>query len=206
MNINTSVMVTVELDFGGQPPSVAAAVQEIERRSQPDDGQGRTFAVLDADGWPTSQGRLHLQMHVSSEKPGFAWLIFRRTGEVMWRAKINPSSLIPQPKNLTIFVDNGKGSTWLIDGSNNPPSILAANVKELTKPLQDVWPDGTEREFTYIYSACGCPVKAMVKRQGDRTVRVPSKRLDGSTRDGNLPVLFPDDPGAVNVITQLMRW
>jgi hypothetical protein len=206
MNINTSVMVTVELDFGGPPPKVAAAMQEIERRSQADDGQGRTFAVLDADGWPTPQGRLHIQMHLSSEKPGFAWLVFKRTGEVMWRAKINPSSMAPGKKNLTIFVDNGKGSTWLIDGSNNPATILAANVKELSKPLQEVWPDATEREFTYTYSACGCPVKAMVKRQGDRTVRVPSKRLDGSTRDADLPVLFPDDPDAVVVISRLMRW
>jgi len=49
-------------------------------------------------------------------------------------------------------------------------------------------------------------VKVMVRRQGDRTVRVPSKRLDGSTRDADLPVIFPDDPGAVAVITRLMRW
>jgi hypothetical protein len=38
-------------------------------------------------------------------------------------------------------------------------------------------------------------VKAMVRRVGDRTVR---------TKD--LPVLFPDDPAAVLVISRLMGW
>jgi hypothetical protein len=70
-----------------------------------------------------------------------------------------------------------------------------ANAKELGIPIQNVWVDGTEREVTFIYSACGCPVKVMVKRVEDRTVR---------TKD--TPVIFPDDPAAVKVISQLMRW
>jgi hypothetical protein len=61
--------------------------------------------------------------------------------------------------------------------------------------VSEFWPDGAEREVTYIYSACGCPVKVVAKRVGDRTVR---------TKD--TPVIFPDDPAAVAVITQLMRW
>src|SRR5262249_42889925 len=70
MDVAKAVMVTVELDFGPKVPSVAEALTQIDRRYQPDDQNGRTFAILDADGWQTPEGRLHLQMHVSSEKPG----------------------------------------------------------------------------------------------------------------------------------------
>ena len=87
------------------------------------------------------------------------------------------------------------GQTLTIDGSNNPATILQANIKELSVPLSSIWADGTEREFTFLYSACGCPVKAMVRRTGDRTVR--SKEL---------PVMFPDDPAALAVISRLMTW
>src|SRR5580765_169582 len=53
MPINQAVMVTVELDFGPKVPGIADALREVERRSTPDDGHGRTFAILDADGEPT---------------------------------------------------------------------------------------------------------------------------------------------------------
>jgi hypothetical protein len=195
LDVATAVMVTDELDFGPKPPSIAEALGEIERRYQPDDGVGRTFAVLDAYGEPTPDGKLHISMHVSTEKPGGAQLVFRRTGKVLFRAKINPTSQPPGPKSLTVLIDNGGGKMWTVDGSTNPSSILTATAKEVGKPIQDIWADGTEREVTFIYSACGCPVKAMVKRVGDRTVR---------TKD--MPVIFPDDPAAVKVITQLMRW
>ena len=46
-----------------------------------------------------------------------------------------------------------------------------------------------------MYSACGCPVKVKVKRIGDRTERT-----------SELPVMFPDDPTVVTLISQLMRW
>ena len=59
----------------------------------------------------------------------------------------------------------------------------------------DIWPEGAEREVTFLYSACGCPVKVMAMRVGDKTVR---------TR--NLPVMFPDDPAVVTVINRVMRW
>jgi hypothetical protein len=196
MDVAKAVMVTDELDFGGRVPSFAEALQQIERRYQPDDGQGRTFAILDAYGEPTPDGKLlHLSMHVSSEKPGMGELVFKRTGKSLWRAKINPTSQIPAPKALTVMIDNGGGRTLTADGAANPSSILTANAKELGIPIQNVWADGTEREVTFIYSACGCPVKVMVKRVGDRTVR---------TKD--TPVIFPDDPAAVKVISQLMRW
>jgi hypothetical protein len=195
MDVAKAVMVTVELDFGPKVPSIAQALTEVERRYQPDDGQGRTFAVLDAYGEPTADNKLHMSMHVSSEKPGLGWLIFKRTGEVLWRGKINPTSQPIQPKNLTILMDNGKGGTLTVDGSANPNSIIDARVKPGDLPIREIWPDGQERDFTFIYSACGCPVHVLVRRVGDRTVRVK-----------DMPVIFPDDPAAVTLISRLMRW
>src|ERR1044072_6772922 len=86
MEVAKAVMVTVELDFGkGKMPTIAEAVKQIERQYQPDDRVGRTFSILDAYGQPTPDGKLlHIQMHVSSEKPGKGKLVFKRTGEVLW--------------------------------------------------------------------------------------------------------------------------
>ncbi len=190
MDVAKSVMVTVELDFGKKIPTIAEALTQVERKYQPDDGQGRTFAVLDAYGEPTPDGKLHMSMHVSSEKPGGGQLVFKRTGEVLWRAKINPTSMPIQPKTLTMMVG---AST--VDGSTNPSSIIEARVKPGDQPVRDVWPDGQERDMTFIYSACGCPVHAQVRRAGDRTVRVK-----------DTPVIFPDDPKVVELITKFMRW
>jgi len=195
MDVAKAVMVTVELDFGPKVPTIAEAITQVERRYQPDDGMGRTFAILDAYGEPTPDGKLHMSMHVSSEKPGLGWLIFKRTGEVLWRGKINPTLTPIQPKNLTILLDNGKGSTFTVDGSTNPSSIVEARVKPGGLPVRDIWPDGEQRDLTFIYSACGCPVHVLVKRVGDRTVRVK-----------DTPVIFPDDPKAVELISRLMRW
>lgn len=195
MDVAKAVMVTVELDFGPKIPSIAEALTHVERRYQPDDGQGRTFAVLDAYGEPTPDGKLHMSMHISSEKPGAGQLVFKRTGEVLWRGKINPTSQPVQPKNLSMLLDNGKGATYTVDGSTNPSSIIEAKVKPGDLPVRDIWPDGQEREMTYVYSACGCPVHVLVRRVGDRTVRVK-----------DMPVIFPDDPAAVQLITRFMRW
>lgn len=195
MEVAKAVMVTVELDFGPRVPTIAEALAQVERRYQPDDGQGRTFAILDAYGEPTPTGKLHMSMHVSSEKAGGGQLIFKRTGEVLWRGRINPTSQPIQPKNLTVLLDNGRGTAMTVDGSSNPTSIIDARVKPGDLPVRDVWPDGQERELTFIYSACGCPVHVLAKRVGDRTVRVK-----------DTPVIFPDDPAAVAVIAKLMRW
>ena len=195
MDVAKAVMVTAELDFGPKVPTIAEALNHVERRYQPDDGQGRTFAVLDAYGEPTPDGKLHISMHVSSEKPGGGQLVFRKTGEVLWRGKINPTMQPAKPKNLTVLLDNGKGTTLTVDGSSNPNSIIEAKVKPGDLPVRDVWPDGQERELTFIYSACGCPVKVFAKRVGDRTMRV-----------SDTPVIFPDDPSAVALISRLMRW
>jgi len=195
MDVAKAVMVTVELDFGPKIPSIAEALAQVERRYQPDDGQGRTFAVLDAYGEPTPDGKLHMSMHVSSEKPGGGQLIFKKNGEVLWRGKINPTSQPVQPKTLTVLLDNGKGTTMTVDGSGQPNSIIDARVKPGDLPVRDIWPDGQERELTFIYSACGCPVKLFARRVGDRTMRV-----------SDTPVIFPDDPAAVTTIANLMKW
>lgn len=200
MEINHAVMVTVELDFGPTIPSIAEALMYIERRYQPDDGKGRTFAILDAYGEPTAdKKKLHMSMHVSTEKPGLGSLVFGKTKEVLWQTKIVATTNAANfsGKNLTIYMDAGTkdGKSWLLDGSGGPPNILEAKVKDLNQPVREVWPDGEEREFTFIYSACGCPVKVMVRRTGVRTVRTKE-----------LPVMFPDDPAAMSVITKLMGW
>src|SRR5262249_37175328 len=81
MEVNRAVMVTVELDLGSPVPTIAEALKQVERRYRPEDGNGRTFAVLDAYGEPTPEGKLHMSMHVSTEKPGIGALVFRPTGK-----------------------------------------------------------------------------------------------------------------------------
>ena len=195
MNIAQAVMVTVDLDFG-KPATIAEAIQQIERSYQPDDGVGRTFAVLDAYGEMTPEGKLHMSMHVSSEKPGFGSLKFKRTGETLWRGRFgNPGDAAAGPKSLTIYMANGSGGNYVLDGGRGGSSALDVYLQNSQQKLRDVWPDGSEREFTFIYSACGCPVKVMVRRIGDRTQRT-----------SDLPVMFPDDPAAVQTIANLMKW
>lgn len=197
MEVAKAVMVTVELDFGPRIPTIAEALNHIERRYVPDDGSGRTFAILDAYGEPTPDGKLlHMSMHVSSEKPGMGMLIFKRTGEVLWQSRINGNALAQlPPKNLQIYMNDEQNNQRILDGSNNPASILDTTVRDFKVKVRDFWPDKTEREFTFIYSACGCPVKVMARRDGERVSR---------TKD--LPVMFPDDPAAVVAINRLMKW
>lgn len=197
--VNTALMVTVELDFGGPIPTIAEAIQQIERKHQPENGTGRVFAILDAYGEPTPDGKkLHMSMHVSMERPGTGSLIFKRTGETLWSSRIVPTTNATSTfagNALTILLDDGSGRLLTVDGSRNPGSILEAGVKELGRPVGEIWNEGAEFEVTFLYSACGCPVKVKCRRAGDRTVR---------TKD--LPVIFPDDPSVVVLIHQLMRW
>lgn len=197
MGVNEAVMVTAELDFGPQLPTIAAALREIERRYQPDDGAGRTFAILDAYGEATPDGKLHISMHVSSEKTGAGALVFKRTGQILWQSKIVAPTNAARftGKNLLILVSDGAGKALTVDGSNRPATILKANARELGVSIESIWPEGAEREVTFLYSACGCPVKVMVRREGDRTVRTKE-----------LPVIFPDDPSVVVLIGKLMAW
>jgi hypothetical protein len=199
MEVAQSVMVTVELDFGAKPPSIAQALREIERRYQPDDGQGRTFAILDAYGEPTTDGKLHISMHVSTEKPGLGALVFRRTGVSLWKTRVVPATHPPTSsfagKNLFIMLDNEEGKSFLLEESKGATSILNAVVRDTGMPVQDFWPDAAERPVTFFYSACGCPVKVLARRVGDKTVRTKE-----------LPVIFPDDPAVAASISRLMGW
>jgi hypothetical protein len=198
LEVAHAVMVTVELDFGPRIPRVAEALREVERRHQPDDGTGRVFAILDAYGEPAPDGKkLHLSMHVSTEKPGVGALVFKRTGEMLWQSRVVASTNANKftGKNLTILLDNGHGQTVMVDGSRNPATILDARLRDTATTVRDFWPDGAEREVTFIYSACGCPVKVMARRVGERTERTKE-----------LPVMFPDDDAVVPVIARLMGW
>jgi hypothetical protein len=198
IEVNQALMVTVELDFGPKVPTIAEALRDIERRHQPSNGTGRVFAILDAYGEPTADGKkLHMSMHVSTERPGIGSLIFKPTGEVLWSGRVVPSTNAApfSGSALTIYLDDGAGRMFTVDGSKNPASILDATIKEADVPIQQWWPEGAEREVTFIYSACGCPVKVMCRREGDRTVRTKE-----------MPVIFPDDPSVVTLITRLMRW
>jgi hypothetical protein len=195
MEVNKAVMVTADLDFGAQVPGIAQALSEIERRYDTFDHQGRTFAILDAYGEATPAGKLHISMHVSSEKPGAGSLVFRRTGQVLWQSKITVVPGATSTKNLTVYVGDDQGGSWVIDGSNGTSNVLDAKVRDKGVPVRDFWPDGADREVTFVYSACGCPVKVMARRTGNRT-----------TRTQVLPVIFPDDAPAVTAITRLMGW
>ena len=63
-----AVMVTVELDYGPAGATIAQAIRDVERRSEATGAPGaRTFAVLDAYGERSPDGKLHMSMHVSAE-------------------------------------------------------------------------------------------------------------------------------------------
>ena len=197
IEVAQAVMVTVELDLGQPVPGIAAALREIERRYDPADGQGRTFAILDAYGEATTDGKLHISMHVSTEKPGRGSLVFKKTGEVLWQSRViqGTNAAAFTGKSLSILVDDGTGLVSMVDGSGNPASLIEAHLRDSGQKVRDFWPENAEREVTFIYSACGCPVKAMVRRVGERT-----------TRTKELPVMFPDDPPVMTVIARLMGW
>ena len=188
-------MVTVELDFG-RTLSFKDALKEIERRHQPEDGVGRTFAILDAYGQTNADGKLHISMHISMEKPGMGSLVFMRTGEELWKSRIVPAkSSTPQEKRMTILMDDNAGKSVMLDGSKGAAHVLDVPLQDSTTRVREVWPDGAEHEFTFIYSVCGCPVKVKAKRGGETTVRTSDH-----------PVLFPDDPAAAETINRLMGW
>jgi hypothetical protein len=129
------------------------------------------------------------------KSPGWGSLIFKRTGEVLWNSKITQTSQPVPAKTLNIYLTDEAGASWVIDGSGGPKSILVARVRDKAIAVRDFWPNGGEREATFVYSACGCPVKVMVRRNGERTPRTSDQ-----------PVIFPDDPAAVQTIARLMNW
>lgn len=200
MRVNEAVMVTVELPYGKTVPTIAEALKDVERRYKPSDGKGRTFAILDAYGSTTPEGKLHMSMHVSAEKAGTGMLVFTPTGEVLWKGDILPlkkskNTKVFTGKELIVLLGVEGDRTYTVDGSMNPATIIGAHLKEPGIPVRDFWKEGEERDVVFIYSACGCPVKVKVRREGEKTVRT-----------SELPVIFPDDPAVVLVIKRLMGW
>lgn len=199
MEAAQAVMVTVEVPPVKDDPTIAGALRQVERRHRPEDGKGRVFAILDAYGERNADGKLHMSMHLSSEKPGTGELVYKPTGEVLWRGKVVPATKPPGSsfagKGLFIMIDDDKGKSWVLDGSGGPKTILDTKVRDLKVSLRDFWADGAEREFTFVYSSCGCPVKVRVRREGESAVR---------TKD--TPVIFPDDPAVARTIGGLMGW
>ena len=198
MEAAQSVMVVKDLGFGRQQPSLEDVVRDIERRSQPEDGHGRTFAILEVFTQSDLEtSNLNLCIHISSEKPGIGQIIYRRTGQELWKIRITPSTNKPSftGGELKVYFDAGDGKTFTVDGSTGPSSILTATLKEPGVQVGQVWPEGEVRELTFIYSACGCPIKVKCRRAGERTVRTDTAQ-----------VIFPDDPAAMQVINALMKW
>src|ERR1051325_11554683 len=102
-----------------------------------------------------------------------ACFIFKPTGEMLWQARIIPGEPSSSPnggKSLRILVDDGHGASHLLDGSKGPATVLDAFIPDLGNiPVRSYWPDGAERDVTFIYSTCGCPVHVSAKRVGERT-------------------------------------
>jgi hypothetical protein len=199
MEAAQSVVVTHDLDYGSQRPSLLEIMGDIDRRHQADDGLGRTFAILEAfNGEVQPDGKIRVSLRVSTEKPGVGEIVFRRTGQSLWKSRVTAATHKPAftGGSLTILFDDGNGQGFTVDGSTGPQSIFGAILKESSLPVAQVWPEGAERELTFIYSACGCPVKVSCRRAGERTVRTKEQSQ----------VIFPDDPAAVQVITRLMGW
>jgi hypothetical protein len=198
MEAAQSVVVVKDLGFGRQPPRLEDVVRDIERHSQPEDGHGRTFAILEAFTQPDLEtSNINLCLRISSEKPGLAAITYRRTGKELWKSRITPSTHKPAftGGELKVYFDVGDGKTYIVDGSTGPSSILTAMLKDAGVQIGQVWPEGEVREMTFIYSACGCPIKVKCRRAGERTVRTDATQ-----------VIFPDDPAAMQVISNLMRW
>ncbi|MEY2411338.1 MAG: hypothetical protein QOF48_4008 [Verrucomicrobiota bacterium] len=199
MEANQSVVVVKDLGFGKKPPVLEEVLRDLERRSQADDGRGRTFAILEAfTQTDVVSGNLNLCLRLSTEKPGIGEIVYRRTGQSLWKNRVTPATHKSgfTGGSLTILFDTGDGKSFTVDGSMNPPSILDAILKEPGVPVAQAWPEGEVRDVAFIYSACGCPIHVKCRRSGDRTLRV-----EKATQ-----LIFPDDPAAVEVISRLMRW
>ena len=198
--LQESVMVTIEENFGPSVKTIADALAMIERRYQPFDKQGRTFAVLDAYGNKMPDGRMHISMHISSEKAGGAQLVLKTTGKVLWDCKIYPKkdgTKIAAEKQFMIYIeqDHEKDKYYTVDGSGNPASIFDCKLNETKQPLNDFWKNNSVKEFIFIYSACGCPVHVKFLRMGFKSI----------FQSGDM-VIFPDDPAVLAVIHRLMVW
>ena len=200
MILQESVMVTIEENFGSDVKKIADALQKIERKYEPFDKQGRTFAILDAYGNKMPDGRMHISMHISSEKAGVGQLVLKTTGKVIWDCRIYPKkdgSKVAAEKQLMIYIerDNEKDKFYTVNGSGNPASIFDCKLDETKQPVNDYWKNNTVKEFIFIYSACGCPVHVKFLRMGFKSIFQSGDN-----------VIFPDDPGVLSVLHKLMAW
>lgn len=199
MEAAQSVVVTHDLESGPTAPSLADMVLQLDRRHHPTDGAGRTFAILEAFTQPGADaGKFRLSLRVSTEEPGVGEIIFRRTGQSLWKNRITAALKKPSfnAGSLTILFQAEDGKSFTVDGSANPQSIFDATLKEAAIPVGQAWPEGEVRDLAFIYSACGCPIHVKCRRVGDRTVRT-----EAATQ-----MIFPDDPAVLQVINSLMRW
>ena len=71
--------------------------------------------------------------------------------------------------------------------------MLDVPINNVPGGVRDYWPDGAEHEF--IFGICGRSVKTKVRRTGESTARIT-----------DLPVMSPDDPEVMRVISQMMGW
>ena len=200
MMLQESVMVTIEENFGPDVKTIADALQQIERRYQPFDKQGRTFAILDAYGNRMPDGRMHISMHISSEKIGGAQLVLKTSGKVLWNCRIYPKkdgSKVAGEKQLMIYIEreNEKDKYYTVNGNGNPATIFDCILDETKQSVNDYWKNYTVKEFIFIYSACGCPVHVKFMRQGFK-----------STFQSGDNVIFPDDPAVLAVIHKLLAY
>jgi len=198
MEAAQSVVVTHDLDVGLGVTTLGEVMPDIERHHKPDDGAGRTFAILEAfNGAIQPDGKMRVSLRVSSEKPGLAAITYRRAVEPLWKSRITPATHKPPftGGSLTIYFDVGDGKVFTVDGSTGPSSILTATLKEPGVQIGPIWPEGEVRELTFTYSACGCPIKVKCRRAGEGTARTDATQ-----------VIFPDDPAAMQVINALMKW
>lgn len=198
--LQESMMVTIEEYFGPTALTIADALFMIERKYAPFDNQGRTFAILDAYGNKLPDGRMHISMHISSEKVGGAQLILSSTGKVLWNCKIYPKkdgTKVAAQKQLNIYIEreNEKDKYYTVDGSGNPATIFNCKLNETKVSVNDYWKDNTIKEFIFVYSACGCPVHVKFLRKGNKTVFQSGDN-----------VIFPDDAPVLSVIHKLMAW
>jgi hypothetical protein len=198
MEAAQSVVVTHDLELGPGVTTLAEVMRDIERHHKADTGAGRTFAILEAfNGAIQADGKMRVSLRVSTEKPGLGAITYKRMVDPLWKCRITPATQKPPftGGSLTIYFDVGDGKTYTVDGSTGPSSILVAMLKEPGVQIGQIWPDGEVRETTFVYSACGCPIKVKCRRAGDRTVRTDPAQ-----------VIFPDDPSAMQVINPLMKW
>jgi hypothetical protein len=198
MMVQESLMVTIEEHFGPGVESIADALARIERKYMAYDKQGRTFAILDAFGNKMPDGRMHISMHISAEKAGYAELVISTTGKVIWSCSIHPrrdGTRTAGTKQLNIYIEreNEKDKYYTVDGSGNPATIFNCRLDETKESVNDYWKNNTVKEFIFIYSACGCPVHAKFLRQGNRSV----------FQSGDA-VIFPDDSEVLVMLRKLM--